>query len=89
MFTLALGSLGAIQAGSWDPVMSDAPISLQCLPQLIPSQIFLCNILIRNLKSGIELLWLERETRPSLQGGESYDFNVSLLRGLRSDNVEL
>lgn len=33
---------------------TDPPISLYSLPQLIPSQIFLCNILIKNLRSGIE-----------------------------------
>lgn len=68
MFTLALGSFGAIQAGSWDPVIADPPISLYSLPQLIPSQILLCNIIIKNPRSGIDPLWLERETRLSLWG---------------------
>jgi len=80
-FTLALDSLGAIQAGSWDPVMACPPISLYSLPQLIPAQILLYNILIKNVRSGIELLWLERETRLSLRGGKRYDFNESLSRG--------
>lgn len=81
MFSLALGSLGAIQAGSWDPVIAHPPMSLYSLPQLIPSQILLCHILMKSLRSGIEPLCLERETRLSLWGGESCDPHVSLSQG--------
>lgn len=81
MFTLALGSFRATQAESWDPVIADPLISLYSLPQLIPSQILLCNIIIKNPRSGLDPLWLERETRLSLWGGESFDFNVSLFQG--------
>lgn len=85
VFSPALGSCGAIQAGSWDPVTRIH----QC--HFIPFQanwfLHKCSFAMSHKESE---RWtratLERETRLSLRAGESCDPHVSL-RGLRSDTV--
>lgn len=79
MFSQALGSSGAVQAGSWNPVTAHPPVSLYSLSQLIPSQILLCHVLTKRL----------RQTRLSLWGGERYDPHVSLRDCLRRGSVGL